>query len=200
MEPPLGIETDRLVLRRTVANDADGVFAYASDAEVTRFLTITPRTDITDSVEFLERCDAAWNAGTSFPLAMVDKSTGGFIGMMELRVSIHGIELGFARLRSVWGKGYMTEAIQAVVDWGFGDDDVYRVWAYVDVGNVASRRALEKAGMTREGRLHRWQIHPNSSPEPADVYVYAVWRHDTADWRRWSGRREGPTRLRVKAP
>ncbi len=176
MEPPVRIETDRLVLRRTTADDADGVFAYAADAEVTRFLTITPRSDISDAVKFLERCSEAWDAGTSFPLAMVDKSTGGFIGIIEPRVSIHGIELGYALRRSAWGNGYMTEAIQAVVGWGFENDDVYRVWAYVDVANVGSGRALEKVGMIQEGCLHRWQIHPNSSPEPADVYIYAVWR------------------------
>jgi ribosomal-protein-alanine N-acetyltransferase len=176
MEPPVRIETDRLVLRRTTADDADGVFSYASDAEVTRYLTITPRTSVDDSVAFLNWCDEAWDAGTSFPLAIVDRSSDEYLGMIELRVSIHGVELGYALRRSAWGNGFMAEAIRAAADWAFGNEDVYRVWAYVDVANVASRRTLEKAGMTREGHLHRWQIHPNSSSEPADVYVYAVWR------------------------
>ena len=176
MEPPVRIETGRLVLRRTTANDADGVFAYASDAEVTRYLTITPRTSVDDSVAFLKWCDEAWDAGSSFPLAIVERFSDEFIGMIELRVSIHGIELGYALERSAWGNGFMTEAIRGAADWAFSDGDVYRVWAYVDVGTVGSRRALEKAGMTREGHLHRWQIHPNSSSKPADVYVYAVWR------------------------
>jgi RimJ/RimL family protein N-acetyltransferase len=176
MEPPVRIETDRLVLRSTTKEDAEGIFAYASDPEVTRHLTITPRTNIDDSVEFLLWCDEAWKAGTSFPLAIVERSRDEFIGIIELRVSIHGIELGYALQRSAWGNGFMTEAIRGAADWAFGNEDVYRVWAYVDVANVAFRRTLEKAGMTREGRLHRWQIHPNSSSEPADVYVYAVWR------------------------
>lgn len=176
MEPPVRIETDRLVLRRTKADDADGVFSYASDAEVTRYLTITPRTSVDDSVAFLKWCDEAWDAATSFPLAIVNRSSYEFVGMIELRISIHGVEMGYALRRSAWGNGFMTEAIRGTSDWAFRNEDVYRVWAYADVANVGSHRALEKAGMTREGQLHRWQIHPNSSPEPADVYVYAVWR------------------------
>ncbi len=164
------------MLRRTTPDDADGVFAYASDAEVTRYLTITPRTGVDDSVEFLEWCEEVWDAGSSFPLAIVDRSRNEFIGMIELRVSIHGIELGYALQKSSWGSGFMTEAIRGAADWAFSSEDVHRVWAYVDVANVASRRVLEKAGMAREGHLHRWQIHPNSSPEPSDVYVYAMWR------------------------
>jgi ribosomal-protein-alanine N-acetyltransferase len=176
MEPPATIETDRLLLRRATVDDADGVFAYASDAEVTRFLTITPRTTVDDSVAFLKWCEKAWDAGTSFPLAIVDRSSDEFVGMIELRISMHGVELGYALQRGAWGNGFMTEAIRGAIDWALGNQDVYRVWAYADVANVGSRRALEKAGMTREGHLHRWQIHPNHSSEPADVYVYAVWR------------------------
>jgi ribosomal-protein-alanine N-acetyltransferase len=176
MEPPVRIDTDRLVLRRTTTDDADGVFAYGSDVEVTRYLTFAPRTNVDDSLAFLKRCDEVWEDGSSFPLAIVDRFRDEFIGMIELRVSTHGVELGYALRRSTWGKGFMTEAIRAAVDWAFTDEDVHRVWAYVDVGNVGSRRTLEKAGMTREGHLHRWQIHPNNSSEPADVYVYAIWR------------------------
>lgn len=67
----------------------------------------------------------------------------------------------------------MTEAVRAVTDWTLEKDTSYRVWAYVDVANIASQRVLEKAGMTREGTLHRWAQHPNVSHEPPDSYVYA---------------------------
>jgi RimJ/RimL family protein N-acetyltransferase len=156
--------------------DADAVFAYASDAAVTRYLTITPRSSVDEVVPFLEWCNEAWDAGTSFPLAIVTRSDDKFVGIIEARVTDHGIELGYALHQSAWGNGYMPEAIQGVVQWAFGHDDVHRVWAYVDVANAASRRTLEKVGMTREGHLHSWQVHPNNSPQPADCYLYAVWR------------------------
>ncbi|NOY56808.1 MAG: GNAT family N-acetyltransferase, partial [Actinobacteria bacterium] len=60
--------------------------------------------------------------------------------------------------------------------WALSEPEVYRVWAYVNVGNVVSQRVLEKAGMVREGVLHRWAPHPNVSAEPSDAYMYAKWR------------------------
>jgi len=54
-----------------------------------------------------------------------------------------------------------------------GRPEVYRVWAVCDTANLASARVLEKVGMTREGILKRWSVHPNVSPEPRDCFVYA---------------------------
>ena len=70
----------------------------------------------------------------------------------------------------------MTETVTAVTDWALAQDTGYRVWAYVATANVASQRVLEKAGMIREGTLHRWAQHPNMSNEPSDSYMYARWR------------------------
>ncbi len=67
----------------------------------------------------------------------------------------------------------MTEALRAVIDYAFRDPRVYRVWAVCDAENVASARVLEKAGMSFEGVLRRYGIHPNISPEPRDARCYA---------------------------
>jgi RimJ/RimL family protein N-acetyltransferase len=66
--------------------------------------------------------------------------------------------------------------VGAVVQRAFTNDDVYRVWTYVGVDNVASQRVLERVGMTNEGVLHRWLPTPNLAAEPSDAYVFAVWR------------------------
>lgn len=176
MEFPETIETARLVLRRTAVTDADAVFAYASDSEVMRFLRRAPSTDISESISFLERNESVWKTDDTFPWAITVKPDPVLVGMIEARVSDHGVELGYVLARSAWGNGYMTEATQVVVDNAFSDPDVFRVWAYTHVDNSASRRVLEKIGMSREGVLHRWALHPNSSAEPSDAYMYAVWR------------------------
>jgi len=56
---------------------------------------------------------------------------------------------------------------------GLSQPTIYRVWAVTDVDNRASVRVLEKTGMTREGRLNSWLIHPNLGPEPRDCWCYA---------------------------
>ncbi|NOY54728.1 MAG: GNAT family N-acetyltransferase [Actinobacteria bacterium] len=176
MEFPRTIETVRLVLRRTAVADADAVFAYASDPAVMQFLRRARSTDISESISFLERNESVWETGDTFPWAITVKPDPLLVGMIEARVSDHGVELGYVLARSAWGNGYMAEAAQAVVDSAFGDPDVFRVWAYTHVDNSASRRVMEKIGMSREGVLHRWALHPNSSGEPSDAYMYAVWR------------------------
>jgi len=45
--------------------------------------------------------------------------------------------------------------------------------AVCDVENIASARVMEKAGLSREGVLRRWLVHPNLGPEPRDCYGYA---------------------------
>jgi [ribosomal protein S5]-alanine N-acetyltransferase len=53
---------------------------------------------------------------------------------------------------------------------------IYRVHAACDVENIASQRALEKASFVREGRLERFTVHPNISPEPRPCFMYAKCR------------------------
>lgn len=176
MMPPDEIETARLRLRHPRLDDADAMFDYASDVEVTRFLTFPPATEVSFVVEFLERCQQVWLDGSAFPWAITLHGDDELLGMVEARPTAHGVELGYVLRRSSWGNGYMTEAVRAVTDWTLKQDTSYRVWAYVDVVNIASQRVLEKAGMTSEGTLRRWAQHPNVSHEPSDSYKYARWR------------------------
>jgi len=67
----------------------------------------------------------------------------------------------------------MTEALTAVVTWALAQPDIWRIWAVTDVDNTASTRVMEKAGLTREGVLRRWIVHPNLSTDPRDCFCYA---------------------------
>ena len=67
----------------------------------------------------------------------------------------------------------MSEAAGAVVDRALAEPAIYRAEAVCDVENAAWARVLEKAGMTCEGRLRRYTVHPNAGPEPRDVLLYA---------------------------
>ena len=94
--------------------------------------------------------------------------------MIELRMEgSFKAELGFVVARAEWRKGYATEAVRAVMDMAFSLANVCRVWAVCDIDNRASARVLEHVGMTREGVLARFEIHPNISKEPRDVMCYA---------------------------
>jgi len=155
------LETQRLVLRRFVEDDADNLFELDSDPEVMRFLsggTPTPRDVIqTDILPRFLRYDDRF-PGFGF-WAAIEKETGDFFGWFSFRPADEAdpreVNLGF-RLRQVfWGKGYATEGARALVRMGFSELGVQRVVATTYEDNTASRRVMEKAGMklTRTFRL-----------------------------------------------
>ena len=175
MKPPERIETERLVLRMPVAADAEAIDRnYARDPEITRYLTWRPNTSVEQAQEFVAASLIAWQGEKRFPYAITLKGEDQAIGMIELRLAVFQAELGYVIGRAWWGKGYMTEAARALVDWSLARPEIYRVWAVCDVDNLASRRVMEKAGMQREGLLRRAIIHPNVGPEPRDCYIYAI--------------------------
>ena len=174
MEPFDTRRSNRLLLRRPKSDDAEAIAEYWSDPEVHRFLQHPPSDDIAETQTFLEHCASVWDSGEAFPWVIVEGSSSRAVGMIEARPSPHGVELGYVLKRSVWGRGYMTEAVAAVVEWALGQPEVHRVWAYVQVGNVGSQRVLEKVGMKREGVLHRWAPHHQGTP--TDAVMYAIWR------------------------
>lgn len=175
MKPPDTIRTERFILRKARMDDAPVIFdAYAQDPEVTRYLVWKPHKSIYETEQFLSACEQLWRTGKDFAYAITLEEDGSLIGMFGLHPMHLKLEVGYALARPFWGKGYMTEILRTVIDWAFAQPDIYRVQAICDVENIASARVMEKAGMTREGLLRRYILHPNISDEPRDAYLYAV--------------------------
>ena len=80
---------------------------------------------------------------------------------------------GYVLAKKMWRHGFAAEALKHLVDWSLAQPGIFRAWAFCDVENPASVRVMEKAGMVREGLLHRWHIAPTLGPEPRDCVVCA---------------------------
>jgi RimJ/RimL family protein N-acetyltransferase len=168
-------ETERLKARPAAAADAQVMFEeYGRDPAVAKYMTWRPHRSVGDTLVFLRNCEKGWLEGTSFPWALWSKADGGFVGLVEARVSGATVTVGYALVRSRWRQGLMTEALTVVVDWALAQPDIYRVWATCDVDNLASARVLERVGMRREGILRRWLLHPNISDQPRDCFCYSI--------------------------
>ena len=172
--PPEKFTTERLVLRRPRLSDADDIFTqYASDPEVTRYVTWRPHQDRSEAGLLLQSRLARWDAGEEFSWAITETGKDRVIGMIACRVRDHMADFGYVLGRNYWNRGYVTEGAKAVVHWAANLENIYRVHAVCDVENIGSARVLESVGMEREGILRRYIIHPNISSEPRDCFMYS---------------------------
>ena len=151
------IETDRLILRRFRLDDAEDMYAnWASDPEVTRFLTWPTHSDVDVSKAVLADWIPKYKDGGFFNWAMEYKDTGKVIGnisVVRLIESIDAAEMGYCMSRAYWGQGLMPEALRAVMDYLFDVVGLNRVAACHDANNPKSGRVMDKAGMKLEGIL-----------------------------------------------
>ncbi len=178
------LETERLVLRRFTVADVDNLVSLDADPDVMRYVTggiPTPREEIEKEVlpaflGYYERFE-----GYGF-WAAVEKSTGEFLGWFHFRpqdgAAPGEVELGYRLRKSAWGKGYATEGSRALIRKGFTEFGVQRVVAGAVAVNMASRRVMEKAGMTLVRTFHQPWPYRIEGDEHGDV-EYALQK---ADW------------------
>jgi RimJ/RimL family protein N-acetyltransferase len=148
------LETPRLAMRQFTEDDVDNLFDLNSDPEVMRYLAggrPTPREEIRDQIIpfHLGGYDRLDRLGT---WAAESTATGEFLGWFHFRPGPDGditnIDLGYRLRRTTWNKGYATEGSRALINMGFTDVGIERVFAHTMTVNTASRRVLEKCGLT----------------------------------------------------
>lgn len=146
------LETDRLELRRFTDSDVDNLVWLDSDPAVMRFLTGEPteRSEIEHNV--LPKVLHDYQLSALGRFAVIERSSVGFVGWVALQPPVSGdlseVELGYRFASSAWGRGYATECSRALINKGFAECGIQRVWAQTMAVNVASRRVLEKVGLT----------------------------------------------------
>ncbi len=168
------IETERLRLRRPLPEDAESIFAgYAQDPDVTRYLSWAPHASVEETREFLERCEDSWSEGSSYPWVITLVDDDDAVGMIELRPDDPRDSVGFVLARELWGHGYVTEALRAVLHLACTDVGMERVGACCHIGNRASARVMEKAGMKQVSRGGCAGMYPNAGEQPEESFFYS---------------------------
>ncbi len=176
--------TERLVLRPFEPADAPRVRELASAPEVAETTLNIPHPYPAGAAEaWLSTHAESAAAGRAYTWAVTLNSSGEVAGAITIRVNAdHGrADLGYWLGVEYWNKGYMTEAVRRVVEWGFGELRLHRVEARCLPRNRGSSRVMEKAGMCHEGTL-RGYIRKGDRYE--DIAVYGLLHEDLADERR----------------
>jgi ribosomal-protein-alanine N-acetyltransferase len=148
------LETERLVLRRMRLVDAEDMYEYARQTEVTRYLLWSPHPDISHTQDYLRYIASRYATGSFYDWAMVLKKNGKMIGTcgftrFDFRHDCG--EIGYVINPAYQGQGIATEAVARVIRFGFENLGLNRIECKYMPDNIASRRVMEKNRMVFEG-------------------------------------------------
>jgi ribosomal-protein-alanine N-acetyltransferase len=144
---PTTLESDRLTLRELSSSDAEDIFSYASNPEVTRYVFWNPHVNIEDTRRYI----LAFAKPRTVAWAMQHNDTDRVIGIVFLHsVNPHKrtAEIAYNVSHKVWGEGYATEAAQRVLEHCFTETNLDTIEGTCMTDHDASARVLEKAGLT----------------------------------------------------
>jgi RimJ/RimL family protein N-acetyltransferase len=172
------ITTPRIVLRWLSEDDIDGLYDVFSDPQVMRYWSSGPLAN-REAAAALQREIADSNEKETmikWGLALRDSNLViGTTTLFNLSLDNGRAEIGYAMASAHWGKGYMNEALSALVSHAFDVMNLRRLEADVDPRNAASIRTLERLGFQREGFLReRWHV----CGEIQDAYFYGLLRRE----------------------
>ncbi|MGI6669711.1 MAG: GNAT family N-acetyltransferase [Acetivibrionales bacterium] len=172
------LETERLVLRKLKPQDENDIFEYASDDEVTRFLTWPSHKSVENSRSFISFTLGRYEKDEAGEWGIVLKETGkliGSIGVVSCDMNNRRAEIGYVLSRNYWGRGIMPEAVSRVVKFAFEEMKLNRIECCHFLLNEKSGRVMQKVGMSFEG-VAREKIFAKN--RYWDVKQYAILRSD----------------------
>ncbi len=148
------IHTEHLILREMLAEDEDAMFELDANPEVMKYLggrVNTDRQKIRDIIAYVRQQYVDNGIGR---WTVVEKASGnviGWSGLKLMRETLNGhtdfYDVGYRLLPQYWGKGYATESTLAALRHGFEEMSIAEIIGITNVGNMASRRVLTKAGL-----------------------------------------------------
>lgn len=153
------IETERLILRRFVMEDAEAMYKnWASEDEVTKFLTWPTHANVEVTKKVLENWISKYANPGFYNWGIEIRKTGDLIGnisVVSIKENVKEAIIGYCMGTKWWGQGIMPEAGKAVVRYLFEETEFHRIAANHDKNNPKSGRVMQKIGMTYEGTLRR---------------------------------------------
>jgi len=179
------ISTSRLILRNMRMSDAKDIYEYSCDPEVARHVLWEAHQNIHQTKAYIRYVLRQYRLGSPSSFCIALKETGrviGTIGFMWISNENRSAEVGYSLSRAYWNKGYMTEALAAVLRFGFMELNLNRIEAQYECDNPASGRVMEHVGMRREGTLKERLYNKSRF---VDVELYAILREE---WRKRNGR------------
>lgn len=171
------LKTKRLELIEITDEHLIDLYNLFSDEDVIRFYNLGKYTDLSDGQKFVDWYKNRYRDGLAIRWGIALKGKKDIIGTVGYNnyTTFHRANIGYDLQKNYWNKGYITEALEAVVEYGFTVLDINRIEAEVMQGNTASERVLEKLGFTREGVLRQWMLWDDNY---YDMSMYSLLKNE----------------------
>ncbi|HDX9591049.1 TPA: GNAT family N-acetyltransferase [Bacillus pseudomycoides] len=180
MERFPSLETNRLQLRELTLVDADTMFQYFAKEPVLRYFGMDSFQNIEEVKNVIRNFRSRYEEGSAFRWGIVLKGTDQLIGTCGFHLinnKHRRAEIGYELDETYWGKGYATEALQAILTYGFETLYYERISAVVYPENESSRKLLQKAGFAEEGLLRKYMIQNDVMH---DAIMYSLLKEEWA--------------------
>lgn len=176
----INLKTDRLHLRPVSESDFDNIYNLQRLDETSKFNTSKIPENINETKATVENWilenNKAQTKKHTFAIDLIDdKKFIGLIGINLGKEHYRNAEVWFQFDYRFWNKGFATESLRKIIEFGFEDLKLHRIEAGCAVDNIGSFNVLEKVGMTREA--HTRQLLPLKSGW-SDNYGYAILSSD----------------------
>ncbi len=143
-------------LREWRTSDAEAIVLHANNRKIWRNLRdrFPHPYELEDARQWIEIASSELPQ-VNFAITVNDEAVGGIGLILGGDVYFRTAEIGYWLGEKHWGNGIISEAVQAISEYGFDRFKLLRIWAEVFEWNPASMRVLEKCGFVREGILHK---------------------------------------------
>lgn len=150
------LESERISIRQMLPNDVDVIYNFNSCEESLKHIVREPFKTKDEAVEKLFFFLSGNQKKEAFWWVFTLKETGediGYGGLFDI-AQVHGrAEIGYGLIKEFWGKGYMSEIVGTILQFGIEKAKLHKIYGVVIPGNIASVRLLEKRGFVKEAHL-----------------------------------------------
>lgn len=171
------LTTERFLLQQVLPEDQQFIFEGLSHPEIIAFYGV--RYDSFEATKKqMDWYEKSYEEGTGHPWKIVHKISGEKIGVIAyyfFKREHKKAEVGFWLFPQYWNQGITSEVLNAVIDHCQKKKDIHRLEAFVEEGNVASSRVLEKLGFICEGTMRECEIKEGKY---INLHIYALLARD----------------------
>lgn len=174
------IETKRLFLRKFHIDDADEMFyGWASKEDCSRYFPWQPCKNISEVITRIQKWVDNYSNNDFYQWAIVlkeNKKVIGIINLHNVRDEYNSAETSYILNPNYWNKGYMTESLSSIIDFGFKNLKLNRICADYFEGNEQSAKVLHKCSMIKEGvEREKYRKNGNYINSVLCSILYADW-------------------------